>query len=1053
MWFTRISIKYPVFTIMMMLCFLVLGLASWQRMHVEEFPDVDFPFVVVHTTYAGASPEIVESEITEKLEDQINTISGLKSVISISNEGLSMVIAEFNLDVDSSVAAQEVRDKIASVSSQFRDEIDDPIIERYDPSAGAVMSVVFESKQMNMRELSSYVDQQLIPQLRTVSGVGRVNLQGETERQIRIEVDPLRLQSYGIGINQVMQTLQSENVQIPAGTLKQGNKELVVEIQAKVRQPADFNNLIVSNLNGVPIRLGQVAEVADRTAEQESSAYLNGETALSVDILRNSDANVIATIDNLYKRLDEIKTQLPSGMSLTVVTDTSKGIRNSIKDVARTIVEGAVLAVLIVLLFLGSFRSTIITGLTLPIALFGTLTVVWAVGFSINMMTLLALSLSIGLLIDDAIVVRENIVRHADMGKDHVTAAIEGTQEIGLAVLATTLTIVAVFLPVAFMGGIIGRFFYQFGVTVSAAVLISMFVSFTLDPMLSAHWAEKKDKNKDKKPSVITRFFQWTSNQLDRLNDVYAKVLKWSLRFRLITMMIAVGSLFGAFGLAGLIGTEFVPIPDKGEAIVKFETPVDSSLQYTNAKLLQVEEILREFPEVRNTYGVVNAVNDQGKNHASIKVSLTPRKEREKSLIELTNDFRDRIQHVAGIKITSVASADESVSGGQKPILISIKGPDLNELQKISDRFMAEISKIEGLVDLESSLGEPKPTLSIEINRQIASDLGLSVNQIATSLRPLIAGDNVTTWEDEDGENYDVNIRLSEQDRSRPSDLQQLYFSANPSSAGPSAMSQNTLANSTLSNNSASTLIPFTAFATMEETLGASQINRRDLTREILVEANTAGRPSGDIGRDIENLQQNFDLPPGYGFSTQGANADMAESAGYAMTAITLSIVFIYIVLGSQFNSFIHPAAIMMALPLSLIGVFLALFLFNSTLNIFSIIGIIMLMGLVTKNAILLIDFIKKAMDHGMPRHEAILEAGQTRLRPILMTTCAMVMGMVPLALGLGEGGEQSAPMAHAVIGGLITSALLTLIVVPVFFTYLEDLKNFSSRMFRKIIS
>ena len=368
---------------------------------------------------------------------------------------------------------------------------------------------------------------------------------------------------------------------------------------------------------------------------------------------------------------------------------------------------------------------------------------------------------------------------------------------------------------------------------------------------------------------------------------------------------------------------------------------------------------------------------------------------------------------------------------------------------------MTEISKIEGLVDLESSLGEPKPTLSIEINRQIASDLGLSVNQIATALRPLIAGDNVTTWEDEDGENYDVNIRLSEQDRSRPSDLQQLYFSGNSNSSN--GATQNTLAkstqNSTLSNNSASALIPFSAVATMEETLGASQINRRDLTREILVEANTAGRPAGDIGRDIENLQKTFDLPAGYSFSTQGANADMAESAGYAMTAITLSIVFIYIVLGSQFNSFIHPAAIMMALPLSLIGVFLALFLFNSTLNIFSIIGIIMLMGLVTKNAILLIDFIKKAMDHGMSRHEAILEAGQTRLRPILMTTCAMVMGMVPLALGLGEGGEQSAPMAHAVIGGLITSALLTLIVVPVFFTYLEDLKNFSSRVFRKIIS
>lgn len=719
-------------------------------------------------------------------------------------------------------------------------------------------------------------------------------------------------------------------------------------------------------------------------------------------------------------------------MNYKVVADSSKGIRASIKDVVRTIIEGAVLAVLIVLLFLGSFRSTVITGLTLPITLLGTLTFIWAFGFSINMMTLLALSLSIGLLIDDAIVVRENIVRHTELGKDHVTAALDGTKEIGLAVLATTLTIVAVFLPVAFMGGLIGRFFYQFGVTVSTAVLISMFISFTLDPMLSAHW---KDPVK-KKESRLQRFFNYISNLLDGLTHIYEKLLKLALRFRFITVIIAIVSLVVALGLSKMIGTEFVPTPDKGEIRIQFETPVDSSLEYTQAKLHQVDQIIRQFPDVVSTYGVVNSEVDSGKNHAGLGVTLKPKQERSADLTTLNNEFRDRLQSVAGIRVTSVAAAQDSVSGGQKPIMISIKGSDLNELQKISDRFMAEMEKIDGVVDLESSLKEPKPTLGVHINRVLASDLGLSVSQIANAIRPLIAGDNVTTWEDRDGETYDVNIRLNENKRVLPQDVQNLYLNSNKTNA-----------------NGQNILVPLSAVATTQEKLGASQINRRDLEREVLIEANTSGRPSGDIGQDIDKMQKAFKLPAGYTFDTQGANADMAESAGYALTAITLSIVFIYIVLGSQFNSFIHPAAIMASLPLSLIGVFLALFLFRSTLNLFSIIGIIMLMGLVTKNAILLIDFIKKAMEDGISRYDAILQAGKTRLRPILMTTSAMVMGMVPLALGLGEGGEQSAPMAHAVIGGVITSTLLTLVVVPVIFTYLDDLKNFMLRQTRRFMS
>ncbi|EGY5283104.1 efflux RND transporter permease subunit [Acinetobacter baumannii] len=1032
MWFTRISVKYPVFTIMMMLSLMVLGLASWKRMTVEEFPNIDFPFVVVTTQYAGASPEAVESDITKKLEDQINTISGIKQITSRSSEGLSMVIAEFNLDTSSAIAAQDVRDKIAPVIAQFRDEIDTPIVQRYDPSSSPIMSVVFESNSMSLAQLSSYVDKKIVPQLKTVSGVGNVNLLGDAKRQIRIKVHPEQLQSYGIGIDQVINTLKNENIEVPAGTLQQKNSELVVQIQSKVIHPLGFGDLVIANKNGSPIFLKQVATVEDTQAELQSSAFYNGRTAVSVDILKSSDANVIQVVDKTYQTLEKLKAQMPAALNYKVVADSSKGIRASIKDVVRTIIEGAVLAVLIVLLFLGSFRSTVITGLTLPITLLGTLAFIWAFGFSINMMTLLALSLSIGLLIDDAIVVRENIVRHTELGKDHVTAALDGTKEIGLAVLATTLTIVAVFLPVAFMGGLIGRFFYQFGVTVSTAVLISMFISFTLDPMLSAHW---KDPVK-KKESRLQRFFNYISNLLDGLTHIYEKLLKLALRFRFITVIIAIVSLVVALGLSKMIGTEFVPTPDKGEIRIQFETPVDSSLEYTQAKLHQVDQIIRQFPDVVSTYGVVNSEVDSGKNHAGLGVTLKPKQERSADLTTLNNEFRDRLQSVAGIRVTSVAAAQDSVSGGQKPIMISIKGSDLNELQKISDRFMAEMEKIDGVVDLESSLKEPKPTLGVHINRVLASDLGLSVSQIANAIRPLIAGDNVTTWEDRDGETYDVNIRLNENKRVLPQDVQNLYLNSNKTNA-----------------NGQNILVPLSAVATTQEKLGASQINRRDLEREVLIEANTSGRPSGDIGQDIDKMQKAFKLPAGYTFDTQGANADMAESAGYALTAITLSIVFIYIVLGSQFNSFIHPAAIMASLPLSLIGVFLALFLFRSTLNLFSIIGIIMLMGLVTKNAILLIDFIKKAMEDGISRYDAILQAGKTRLRPILMTTSAMVMGMVPLALGLGEGGEQSAPMAHAVIGGVITSTLLTLVVVPVIFTYLDDLKNFMLRQTRRFMS
>lgn len=1047
MWLTRVSINNPVFATMIMLAFMVVGLLATQRMQVEEFPDIDFPFVVINTVYSGASPEVVESDITKKIEDQVNTISGVKEVTSISQEGLSQVIIQFDLDISSDIAVQNVRDKLALVTPQFRDEVKDPIIAQYNPADVPVVSVTFRSDTMPMKDLSSYLDNTVSKQLQTVTGVGRVNLLGDRQRQVRIVMNPERMNAYRLSINQVVNALRTENVELPVGTINNRNQEMVVQINGLVKSPSEFNQIIVGQNRGkngqiTPIYLSQIANVIDGEAEKQSASLQNGQPAVAMDIIKTSDANVIDVVDNVKNRLDDIQQTLPAGMTMTVVSDSSVSIRGSLTNVVRTLIEGAILAVFIVWLFLGSWRSTIITGLTLPISLLGTLAMIFALGFSINMMTLLALALCIGLLIDDAIVVRENIVRHVAMGKHHRKASLDGTQEIGLAVLATSLVIVAVFLPVAFMGGIIGRFFYQFGVTVSIAVLISMFVSFTLDPMLSSVWHDPEAQNHEAYLSRKVKFFKqpirWILDSfqrfLDKITQIYEKILAWSLRFRFLTMLIAVGSLVMAFFAVSLVGKEFVPQADMGEMKVKFETPVNANLQYTEQKATQVNAILQEFSEVESTYATINSLAYSGKNRVQINVRLVPKQQRPKGLDQLNREIRARLQQIGGIEITSVASADEAVSGGLKPIMISIKGENLDELQRLSNEFMAKLAKVDGLVDLESSLKQPKSMVSIHIDRTASNDAGLSVGQIGQALRPLLAGDNVTTLKDEKGNNIDVNVRLADDNRQTIAQLQSMYLTSNK-----------------VDSNGQPILIPLSQVASFKEELGAPQINRRALFREVMIQANTDGRPAGDIGDDITKIQNDMKLPQGYSFTVEGSNKDMEESIGYATTALLLAIVFIYMLLGSQFNSFLYPVAIMASLPLSLVGVFLALFLFGSTMNIFSIIGIIMLMGLVCKNAILLIDFIKEALTNGQNRYEAIMLAGKTRLRPILMTTMAMVMGMIPLALGIGDGAEQQAPMAHAIIGGVITSTLLTLIVVPVIYTYLDDMKNKVARIRKNI--
>ena len=1030
MWLTRISINNPVFAAMMMLALMVVGLFAYKDVGVEEFPNVEFPFVIVTTAYPGASPEVVESDVTRKIEDAVNTISGVKKVMSTSYEGRAFVAIEFYLNVPLATAVQDVRDKIAVLKPQFRDEIKDPVVEKYNPGSIPVVSLAFTSGAMPMRELSTWVEQKFSKRLQTVPGVGKVEIVGSVKREVRVYLKPSALQEYRIGVDDVLRVLQLENAELPAGTLRNGNVEQVVQIKGRLAKPEMFRRLIVARRQGVPVYLEQVAEVVDGEADRESAALINGLPAVSLDVIKSSGANTIEVVNKVHKVLAEMRRELPAGVVMTEVADSSKSIRASLADVQKTLLEGALLAVMIVLLFLGSWRSTVITGLTLPISLLGTIFAIYFFGFTVNLMTLMALSLCIGLLVDDAIVVRENIVRHAAMGKGHKQAALEGTEEIGLAVLATTLSIVAVFVPVAFMGGIIGRFFFQFGVTVSSAVLLSMFVSFTLDPMLSSVWPDKHQ------PGTVRRGFGGLldafGRQLERLGSVYERVLGWALRHRRITLAIAVASLFGAFSLAGMIGKEFVPEPDLSEIGVEFEAPVDASLEYTTAKAQQVEKLIRSYPEVITTYATING-HGQGRNAAFIRVALKPKLQRSLSQKELTRVFRQRLAQVAGITVTSVAASKEAVSGGLKPIMLSVQGADLKELQRISDQLLAGMQKIPGLVDVETSLKATKPTVAVVLDRDAASDAGLSVGQVGQALRPLLAGDEITTWQDDQGENYAVRVRLPDSERRGVQDLAGLYFAGSRNDA-----------------DGLPEMIPLGQVARFEMTDGAAKINRRNLFREVLIEANTDGRPAGDIGADLKKLQAGMKLPPGYRFETEGQNKDMEESVGYAATALLLAVIFIYMVLGSQFNSFLFPVAIMTSLPLSLIGVFLALFLFRSTLNIFSIIGVIMLMGLVTKNAILLIDFIKVKVDEGLERSEAVRQAGRTRLRPILMTTMAMVMGMVPLALGLGDGAEQRAPMAHAIIGGILTSTLLTLIVVPVVYTYLDDAKRWAGRMLRR---
>ena len=1055
MWFTRVSLQNPVFATMLMLALVVLGLFSLQRLQVDQFPNIDFPVVVVTADYPGASPEIVESEVSKKIEEAVNAIAGINALTSRSYEGQSVVIIEFGLHIDGRKAAEDVREKVAAVKPNLRTEVKEPRVLRFDPAARAIWSVAVLPDSSNSAvkppsavELSNWAEQTFKKRLENVRGVGSVSVVGGTRREINIYLNPQALESFGITPDQVVTAVRNENQDLPVGTIQSAEQERVIQIAARLQRPEDFGKIIVASKNGTPVRVDQLARVADGAQEVQSLALYNGQRTLLLNVQKSQDENTIAVVDGLQKTLAEMQKQLPPGVRLEQVADGSRQIRVSVANVRSTLVEGALLTVLIVFLFLNSWRSTVITGLTLPIALIGTFLFMNLFGFTINMITMMALSLCVGLLIDDAIVVRENIVRHVQMGKTPYQAAMDGTQEIGLAVLATTLSIVAVFLPIGFMGGIIGKFFHEFGITIVAAVLISMFVSFTLDPMLSAVWhdpAVQAEGQPFRPVTLYERTLGRITHAVDRgshrLGEGYQALLGWSLRHRLLTVVLALGTLVAALALTRSLGTEFVPKADYSETFVSFHTPVGSSLEVTEARVREVEALIRRRPEVKYTLATINAGQAQGRIFAQIYIRLVDRKDRQLSQDQLAAPLRQELLQVPGITVTHVGLLD--AVGGNKPLMLSLQGSDLGELQRQTERLLERLRRIPGLVDLDSSARADQPTLAVTLRRDAAADLGLGVAGVTGTLRALVAGQTVGNWRASDELNVDVKVGLAPQARDSTADIARLMMPAGQNADGSAR------------------LVRLDQIAELGEDRTPQQINRRDLAREVEITANVQGRSLGEVSADIRRVLESEPLPPGLRWRFGGSTKDMAESFGHAVSALAMGVIFIYMILASQFRSFMQPVALMSSLPLTLIGVVGALLLFGSTMNLFSIIGVVMLMGLVTKNAILLIDFAIRARagevhlddDGGQPgrrlgREEALLLAARVRLRPILMTTLAMVFGMVPLAFALSEGAEQRAPMGQAVIGGVITSSLLTLVVVPVIYCWIDDLSVWTRRRF-----
>jgi HAE1 family hydrophobic/amphiphilic exporter-1 len=1015
MFLSDLSIRRPVFAAVIMLTLVTLGVFSYRRLGLDFFPNVEIPVILITTSYPGASPETVEREVTKRIEEAVNPIAGVKHVTSTSLEGVSFVIAQFQLEVRVNEAVQEARAKISAVRGDLPAAIDEPVIQKFDVAAMPIISIAARSTTLSPLELSTWVDKQLKPRLESISGVGKIDLVGLSKREVAVELDPARLEALGLGVDEVAAGLRSENVNTPLGRLRRGATEVPLRISGKPEFAEDYAGMVIASRMDRPVALGDVARVTDGIEERRTLAFVDGTPAVGIDVLKQSGANTVAVIDAVKAALEKVQRTLPPGITVTVMRDTAKFIRESVDDVVNSLVLGGVLTIFIVFLFLNSWRSTVITGLTLPISVISSFIVMNFMGMTLNMLTLMALSLSIGMLIDDAIVVRENIVRHLEMGKDHFTAAREGTAEIGLAVLATSLSIVAVFVPVAFMKGIVGRFFFSFGITVAWAVLVSLLVSFTLDPMLSSRWVDPSIGRHGKR-NLLGRFLDGFNDWFNRGAERYRSVISWALDHRTTVLALASAAFAAGIVVFGMLESSFIPEQDRGEFQVMFQSAPDASIDETRAREEQIFAILKTIPEVKHAYGTIGA-SDTTVRDALVYVRLTERHERARSQREIQREVRARIAGVAGVR-GAIIKAGDLFNG--KELMVNVQGDDLAVLKRTAGELKEKVLKIPGIVDVGMTLEDDIPEYRFTVDRRKASDLGLTTAALVRTVGTLVGGTPVTTWENETGDAVQVRLRLPAALRENPEQIGRLRLAV-PGADGKVR------------------LVPLGEVLSWRVQTTPSSIARQDLSRQVVIAANLDGIPIGTAVQKVKQAAATMTLPPGYKVSFSGEAEDMAESFGYMGEALLLAVLLVYLILAAQFESFLDPLAIMMSLPLAIVGVAGTLLLTRDTISIMSFIGLIMLMGLVTKNAILLVAYAKTLREGGMARREALITAGRTRLRPIMMTTLAMIGGMLPMALGLGAGAEMRAPMARAVTGGLITSTALTLLVVPVVYTLFDD--------------
>lgn len=1009
MFLANLSIKRPVFAIVVMIALVAVGAVSYFGLPIDQYPDTDIPVAAVSITQPGASAEQIESKITKKVEEAVGQISGVKHITSTITEGSSQSTIEFDSGKSIDVAAQDVKDKIDGIRATLPGDIDEPIIQKFDFSAEAIISLVVTGPLSN-RDLSQVVEDNITKRLNTVTGVGSITTYGGQEREIHILLDKEKMTSLNLTTSEITASLQSDNVDMSSGKVSNGEKEVSIRTDGTIKEVNDFLDVLVANRNGTEIRIRDVAQVKDGLEDRSSLSYFKGEETIGIKIIKQSGENTTQVASDLKSEISKIQTSLPKDVKIDIVEDNSLTIQDSVDEVKKTMIEGCLLAVMIVFLFLRNWESTAISAVALPTSIITTFAAMKIMDFSLNTMSLMGLSLAVGLLIDDAIVVIENIVRHLNMGKSPLQAAKDGTSEIGLAVMATTFAVVAVFLPISLVDGMIGSYFKQFGITVAASVLVSLFVSFTLVPMLSSRYLKRETNEPYKKPGFLGRFLFWFNHLIDKLAEVYTDILNVALRHRLKTVVIAMALFFASLTLISSIGTSFMETTDDGKITITAELDGGIVLESAAKTTKKMESILSKYSEVQYLYSTVTA------EEIKIIAKLPDKQDRAESLSETGNKMREDLQQIPGINVA--ISAGSGVMSG-KDVQLHFKGNDFDKLLEYSQRAVKVMKQIPGAVDVSIDYKTGKAEAKLEVDRDRAADLGVSPVVVANTLGTLFNGSVVTHYETKK-DRYSVKVLLQDDQRMDFGSLKGIYVPG--------------------TNNR---LVPLDQVTEQVFTTGSTIINRYDKEREIQVTANLVGVSTGTFNTMFnEKLNSETNMPTGVSQTAAGSQEMLTESISNLVIAFLMGILFIFLILAAQFESFVDPLAILFSLPLAIIGALVALYLSGSTLSMMAFIGIIMLMGLVTKNAILLIDFTKHRREEGEERTTAILQAGSTRLRPIIMTTLAMIFGMLPTALSTGAGSESRIPMAYTIIGGLISSTLLTLIVVPVVYTLLDDLKG-----------